>query len=92
MIGAAIVPELASTFPDFKPENIFTENGQRSIAAVEQTGAGLASGIALLLGADGGAGLMKSNWVENEQVKISSYDLQRRQGNCRPSARCSWRY
>lgn len=69
VIGAAISPGLASTFPDFKPADILTENGQRSLAAVEKSGAGVASGIALLLGADGGAGLMKPNWVENQHVQ-----------------------
>lgn len=38
---------------------------------MEQIGAGLANGIALLLGADGGAGLGKSNWVENEHVQAT---------------------
>ena len=69
VLGAAISPGLASTFPDFKPSDILTENGQRSLTAVQETGAGIASGIALLLGTDGGADLMKPNWVENQHVK-----------------------
>ena len=69
VIGAAFSSGLASTFPDFKPADILTENGQRSVAATEQCGAGVASGIALFLGADGGAGLMKPNWIENQHVQ-----------------------
>ena len=69
VIGAAITPGLASTFPDFNPADILTENGQRSLAAVEQSGAGVASGIALFIGADGGAGLMKPKWIENPHVQ-----------------------
>ena len=69
VIGAAISPGLASTFSDFNVADILTENGQRSLAATEQIGAGVASGIALLIGADGGAGLMKPKWVENQHVQ-----------------------
>lgn len=69
MIGASISPGLASVFPDFKPEDILTEHGQTRLTAMEKTGAGIASGIALLLGADGGAGLMMPKWVENKHVR-----------------------
>ena len=69
IIGAAIGPGLASTFPDFKLADVLTDNGQQGRAAVEQTGAGIASGVALLMGTDGGAGLMKPNWVENPLVQ-----------------------
>ena len=68
IIGAAIGPGLASTFPDIKFEDVRTDNGQQGRAAVDQTGAGIASGVALLMGTDGGAGLMKPNWVENPLV------------------------
>ena len=69
VVGVAMSPGLASTFPDFNLADILTGDGQRSLAVVEQSGAGIASGIALLLGADGGAGLMKSNWVQNQHVQ-----------------------
>lgn len=69
VIWAAMSPGLASTFPEFTLPDILTESGRRSLGAVEQSGAGVASGIALLLGADGGAGLMKPNWVENHHVQ-----------------------
>ena len=69
VIGAAIIPGLTSVFPDLKLADVLTESGQRSLAAAEQSGAGVASGIALLLGVDGGAGLMKPNWVANQHVQ-----------------------
>ena len=69
VIGAAISPGLASTFADFKLADILTENGQRSLAAMEQCGAGVASGIALLIGAGQGASLMKPDWTDNHHVQ-----------------------
>lgn len=34
-----------------------------------KSGAGIASGIAILLGAGGGVGVLKPNWVENQHVQ-----------------------
>lgn len=69
VIGTAMTTGMASVFPEFKPAEILTEHGQQSLAVLDQAGAGVASGIALLIGADGGAGLLKSKWVENPQVQ-----------------------
>ena len=69
VIGAALTAGLASTFPDFKLDDILTEKGQQSLAVAKQTGAGIASGVALLLGADGGADLMKPDWTQNPHVQ-----------------------
>ena len=69
VIKAAIGPGMASTFPDFQLADILNENGQQSLTAVHQSGAGVASGLALLIGADGGAGLMRPNWLENHHVR-----------------------
>ena len=69
VLGVIIGPGLASTFPDFKLTDILTEKGQQRLEVVEQTGAGFSSAIALLIGADSGADLMKPNWVENHHVQ-----------------------
>ena len=47
--GAALIPEMASIFPDFKAEHIFSKPGPP----------GLANGIAYLLGKDGGTAIIK---------------------------------
>ena len=57
--GAALIPGMASIFPDFKSEHFLSKPGEP----------GLANGIAHLLGQDGGTGIMKSNRLQNEHVQ-----------------------
>jgi len=65
LIGAAICPGVASAFPDFKLENVLTEEGQQRLALVEQSGAQLASGILILQGVE----LMKAGWTKDPHMQ-----------------------
>ncbi|CAL8579855.1 hypothetical protein XPA_005585 [Xanthoria parietina] len=64
-LATAICPGLTSTFPQFRPEDILTEDGQRCLRVITESGAGVASSIAILFGAK----LLKEDWAQNEYVK-----------------------
>ena len=65
LLGAAICPGLASAVPDFKLADILTEEGQKRLTRMENSGAGIASGISILMGAS----LLEATWAENQHVK-----------------------
>ncbi|KAI4134154.1 MAG: hypothetical protein LQ341_006071 [Variospora aurantia] len=64
-IVTAICPGLASVFPQFRPEDILTEDGQRALQNVIDSAAGVASAIAMLFGTK----LLKEDWARNEHVE-----------------------
>lgn len=61
ILTAAICPGLASAFPEFRPEDLLTAEGERRLEMVYQTGAAISSAVALLSGVD----ILKPNWKEN---------------------------
>lgn len=61
ILTAAICPGLASAFPEFRPEDLLTAEGERRLKMVYQTGAAISSAVALLSGVD----ILKPNWKEN---------------------------
>ncbi|KAL9011844.1 MAG: hypothetical protein Q9173_003347 [Seirophora scorigena] len=64
-LGTAICPGLASVFPQFRPQDILTEDGQRCLGIMTESAAGVASSIAILFGAT----LLKDDWAQNEYVE-----------------------
>ncbi len=65
VIGTAMCPGIATTFPDFKLADVLTPEGQQRLAMMDQAKAGLSSGMGLLLGAN----LMNEHWKENPYVQ-----------------------
>ncbi|MCJ1450674.1 hypothetical protein MMC28_001007 [Mycoblastus sanguinarius] len=65
VIRAAVCPGLASAFPDFKPAEVLTQEGQQHLSPIEQSGADVASSIAFLIR----AGFLKENWIDNPHVQ-----------------------
>lgn len=61
----ASCPGIASAFPEFLPEHLLTAAGQKLLREVEDSAAGMASGLALLHGTN----TVVSNWIENPYVK-----------------------
>lgn len=61
VLAANIIPALASIFPDFRPEDILTPEGERGVKLVHETDAGTSSAVALLSGVD----FIHPNWKEN---------------------------
>ena len=57
----AMLPGLASTFPDFSPKDILTAEGEKRLNIVYQTSAAMSSAVAILSGVD----LLKPNWKTN---------------------------
>jgi len=64
-IGAAICRGIASSFPDFDPREILTPEGEKRVALMFQTGAGVAAAMAIFYDAD----LVKPDWKENPHVQ-----------------------
>lgn len=62
---AAMCPGLATMFPDFKPGDILNPEGENGLKTVEQTGAGVASTIGLLVGRE----LLKPDWKDNQYLQ-----------------------
>ena len=65
VLVAAICPGLANAFPDFDPKDVLTPECEDRLKIIEQKGAGVSSGIALLLGGD----LLKPNWRQNPHLQ-----------------------
>ena len=65
LIVTAICPGIASAVPEFKPADILTEEGQKRLTTMVDSGAGIASSISILMGAD----LLKATWAKNQHVK-----------------------
>ncbi|KAL8717595.1 MAG: hypothetical protein Q9225_005175 [Loekoesia sp. 1 TL-2023] len=65
VIVTAMCPGLASALPDFKPTSLLTAEGQQCLQLIEASGAGVASGMALLLGAN----TLIPNWAEDPHVQ-----------------------
>ncbi|KAL8848097.1 MAG: hypothetical protein Q9221_006854 [Calogaya cf. arnoldii] len=64
-LATAICPGVASVFPQFRPEDILTEDGQRALRNMTESAAGVASSMAILFGAK----LVKEDWARNEYVE-----------------------
>lgn len=65
LIMTAVCPGLASVYPDFSPATLLTEEGQQRLHVIEESGGGIASGSALLLGAN----TLHPNWDQNSYVQ-----------------------
>ena len=65
LLATAICPGLASAVPEFKLADILTEEGQKRLTKMMDSGAGIASAIAILMGAS----LLEPKWAENRHVK-----------------------
>ncbi|KAK3169218.1 hypothetical protein OEA41_008601 [Lepraria neglecta] len=65
LMGAAICRGIASSFPEFDPKEILTQEGEGRVAMMFQTHAGVAAAIALLSGAD----LLKPDWKQNRHLQ-----------------------
>ncbi|KAI4201971.1 MAG: hypothetical protein LQ350_002876 [Teloschistes chrysophthalmus] len=64
-LATAICPGLAFVFPQFKPEDVLTEDGQRCLGIMTESATGIASSIAILFGAK----LVKEDWAQNDYVQ-----------------------
>lgn len=64
-IGAAICRAVASVLPDFDPQDILTPEGEKCVALMFQTDAGLTAAMALFYGAD----LLKPDWKQNPHMQ-----------------------
>ena len=65
-LPAAMSPGLAAAFPDFKPEDVLTAEGQKRLETVHRMSLGTNSAFAYL---SGGADVLKPDWRENDHVK-----------------------
>ena len=65
VIMTAMCPGLAYAYPDFTATTLLTEGGQQRLRVVEESGGGIASGLALLLGQDN----LHSDWDQNSHVQ-----------------------
>ncbi len=64
-VAATICRGIASSFPDFDPQDILTLEGDKRISVMSQTGAGVAAAIAIVHKAD----LVKPDWRTNPYVQ-----------------------
>ena len=64
-VAATICGGIASSFPDFNPQDILTPEGEKRISVMSQTGAGVAAAIAIVHKAD----LVKPDWRTNPYVQ-----------------------
>ena len=64
-LPAAMCPGLASAFPDFKPEDLLTAEGQKHLDTVHRMSMGTNSAFAYLSGAN----VLKPHWRDNGHVK-----------------------
>ena len=62
---AAICPGLAAAFPEFAPADLLTTEGQQILQLIEESGAGMASGLALLHGQN----TLRPDWAENKHLQ-----------------------
>lgn len=65
LIVTAICPGVAAAFPDFDYASVLTEEGQQRLQIIKESGGGIASGMALLLGAN----TLQSNWDQDFYVQ-----------------------
>ena len=64
-ITAAMYPGMASAFPDFKPEDLLTAEGQKRLDTVHHVSAATVSALTLLSRAQ----VLKPDWRENPHVR-----------------------
>ena len=65
VIPAAMVPGLASAFPEFSPGDLLTAEGENLLDMVLETNAAMSSGILILSGGD----ILNPNWKENTHFR-----------------------
>ncbi|KAL8936176.1 MAG: hypothetical protein Q9211_004311 [Gyalolechia sp. 1 TL-2023] len=65
VLAAAMSRGIASVFPQFRPEEILTEDGQRALDRVTESAGGVASSLAIISGVK----LVKEDWARNEYVE-----------------------
>lgn len=65
VVAAVMCRGIASAFPDFDVQEILTPEGEKRIKVMCDTDAGLAAGVALLLGAD----VVKPAWKRNFKMQ-----------------------
>ena len=61
----AMIPGLASAFPEFSPGDMLTAEGEKRLDMVHQTSAAMSSAVAILSGED----VLKPNWKENTHFR-----------------------
>ena len=61
----AMIPGLASVFPEFSPGDMLTAEGEKRLDMVYQTSAAMSSAVAILSGED----VLKPNWKENTHFR-----------------------
>jgi len=65
LMGAAMCQGIASAVPEFDPKDILTPEGEKRLAIMYQTGAGVASAMALLYGTE----VVKPDWKHNPHIQ-----------------------
>ena len=65
ILAANIVPTLASIFPDFRPGDMLTPEGEQRVKLVHETDAGISSAVMLLSEVD----IFKTNWRVNQHFR-----------------------
>lgn len=61
----AMIPGLASAFPEFSPGDMLTAEGEKRLDMVHRTSAAMSSAVAILSGED----VLKPNWKENTHFR-----------------------
>ena len=64
-ITAAMCPSVASAFPEFRPGDLLTANGEKRLDTVHQTSAAISSAVTLLSGKD----ILRPNWKVNTHYR-----------------------
>ena len=65
VLGTAMLPGIASAFPEFNPRDVLTSEGAERLNLVLATGGCSATSLSLLLGAN----LLKPEWRDNESIQ-----------------------
>ena len=65
VIMTALCPGLAYVYPDFRPSTLLTQEGQQRLRIIEESGGCIASGMALLMGAN----ILHPAWDQNPYVQ-----------------------
>jgi pimeloyl-ACP methyl ester carboxylesterase len=65
LIGVSMIPSISAAYPEFKPEEILTAEGQQRLDLTRQIGGCIASSASLLVGGQ----LLKPGWTENTFVQ-----------------------
>lgn len=65
LLVPAMIPGLASVFPEFSPGELLTAEGEKRLQLVHQTSAAMTSAVAILSGVD----VLKPNWKENKYFR-----------------------